>query len=113
MSEHNEIPASVRKIVDERDGQFCRVCGEFLGANRGIHHIVFGGDDRGMGGKRVHDPDEMLTVCWGMFGNGCHEALHRDKAKWQEAALLAVQNPGTTVLQVMRWSDMFETSDVR
>lgn len=99
-----EIPDSVRRIIDDRDGGHCRVCGKYLGSERAIHHIVFGGDERGMGGRRVHDPDEMVTVCW-LGANSCHDLVHSRKRLWQPYLLAIVHRPGTTAMQLKRWSE--------
>ncbi len=104
MSE-TDIPAAVRKLIDERDKFFCRVCGIFCGKHRrAIHHCEFGGDARGMGGRRVHDPDKMLSVCWLPGDNNCHQRLHADKERWQVFALVAAVTPGVTVLALERAS---------
>ena len=72
VRESLSIPTDVRAVVDERDQHFCRVCGEYLGPDRrALHHIVYGGDDVGMGGRRVHNPDQIITVGW-LPGQDCH-----------------------------------------
>jgi len=100
------IPDSVRRIIDERDGQHCRVCGKFLGEGRAIHHIIFGGDARGMGGRRVHNPDEMVTVCW-MYGHKgalpCHDLVHQQKRTWQPLLLEVARRKGITAIALRRW----------
>ena len=97
------IPDDVRKIVDDRDGQCCRVCGKYLGERRALHHIVYGGDARGMGGRRVHDPTEIATVCWLPGDNGCHERVHSAKRIWMPLLLITVQRRSITALQLQRW----------
>lgn len=96
------IPQDVRDIVDTRDGRHCRVCGRFLGEERALHHINYGGDERGMGGRRLHDPDEIVTVCW-MWAGNCHERVHGDKKRFQPLLQEVVHHPGITVLQMLRW----------
>lgn len=93
----NDIPGWVRSAVDERDGLVCRVCGRYQGVGRQIHHIEFGGDKVGMGGRRVHEVDALITTC-----QRCHSWMHdrKDRARF---ALMAIQTPGATALQVMRW----------
>lgn len=97
------IPASVRKIVDERDKMICRVCGTYLGDRRALHHIIYGGDERGMGGRRVHNPEEIITVCWLPGDGDCHQRVHANKRVWQPLLLEAAQRPGMTALQIKRW----------
>lgn len=103
------IPPAIRLEVLERDLWACRVCGHFLGERAGIHHVMFGGDVRGMGGRRVHDPDEMVTICWlpGDPARGlrsCHEVVHSsEKLVWQRLLLDAVRTPGVTARQLRRW----------
>lgn len=99
------IPDAVRGIVDERDGRHCRVCGKYLGDQRALHHIMFGGDVIGMGGRRRHDPAEIVTVCW-MWGGNCHDRVHADKHRYQGVLLEIArgEHPGRTALQLLRWS---------
>lgn len=102
------IPEAVRKVVDFRDQQRCRVCGKYLGDRRALHHIIYGGDARGMGGRRVHNADEIATVCW-MPGDpqpgtrSCHELVHSNKALWQSLLLEVVKSGNLTALQLLRW----------
>lgn len=103
------IPKAVRQAVDDRDGGFCRVCGKHLGERRAIHHIRFGGDAQGMGGRRDHAVTNLLSVCWLPGDNGCHELLHRDKARWMDIALWTAVHPGTTVFQAARWAAAGDT----
>jgi 5-methylcytosine-specific restriction endonuclease McrA len=97
------IPPDVRDLVDARDGRHCRVCGRFLGSERALHHITYGGDDRGMGGRRVHDPDDIVTVCWMWRGN-CHDRVHQQKKVFQPLLKQVIHRPGITVLQMLRWN---------
>lgn len=95
------IPQAIREQVDERDQRMCRVCGRYQGEARALHHILYGGDSVGIGGRRVHEVDGLVTVCW-MF-NGCHELVHADKKLWQPLLLTVVQRRGVTALQLRRW----------
>lgn len=104
------IPLNVRQAVDERDEGHCRVCGKFLGERRALHHIVYGGDARGMGGRRVHDPAEIVTVCWlpgdpapGM--RPCHDLVHSNKRIWQPLLLSVAARKGVTAVQLQRWRE--------
>lgn len=98
------IPARVRAAVDTRDGMHCRVCGRFLGERRALHHIEYGGDERGMGGRRSHVAEEIVTVCW-MPGDGdCHRIVHSDKGRWQPLLRAVVHLSGVTALQLQRWA---------
>lgn len=108
VRETTEIPDAVRHAVDERDGQHCRVCGKYLGERRALHHVRYGGDDVGMGGRRKHVVDEIVTVCWlpgdpraGM--RPCHDLVHSDKRRWQPVLLEVARQRGVTALQVARW----------
>lgn len=96
------IPAAIRDAVDTRDGQHCRVCGRFLGEGRALHHIEYGGDQRGLGGRRVHEVDEIVTVCW-MWGGNCHDRVHAHKRLYQPVLREVVKRPGLTALQLLRW----------
>lgn len=96
------IPASMRSEVDGRDGGFCRVCGRYAGEQRALHHIRYGGDTVGMGGRRWHHPENLVTVGW-LFDHDCHSKVHSDKALWVPLLLEVVHRPGTTALQLLRW----------
>lgn len=103
------IPQAVRDIVDERDGLHCRVCGRYLGGTRALHHIHFGGSRQGMGGRRDHDPSNLVTVCW-MYGPGkglppCHDLVHREKNTYMPLLEYVATHPGVTVLQLRRWQE--------
>lgn len=96
------IPGDIRAAVDDRDALHCRVCGRYLGDDRAQHHILYGGDLRGMGGRRHHALEEILTVCW-MYGGNCHDIVHGNKSFWVPVLLRVAQRPGITALQVIRW----------
>lgn len=96
----HDIPFDVRKAVDERDDRHCRLCGAYAGTGRELHHVVYGGTARGMGGRRVHEVTEIVTLC-----QVCHHMrAHRQKERWQALLLEAIQTPGITAMQLERWS---------
>lgn len=97
------IPVSVRQAVDLRDAMHCRVCGKYLGDRRALHHVIYGGDARGMGGRRVHNTAEIVTVCWLPGDGDCHQLVHSAKHVWQPLLLQVAQRPGITALQLQRW----------
>jgi hypothetical protein len=96
------IPKDVRAAVDDRDQHHCRVCGKWLGDQRALHHILYGGDRQGMGGRRTHDLDNLITVCW-MWGGNCHDLVHSSKHLWQPLLLKVITIPGISALQLRRW----------
>lgn len=96
------IPSAIRDLVDERDGYHCRVCGKYLGDARALHHIRFGGDRQGMGGRREHGLDNLITVCW-MWGGNCHDLVHSQKGLWLPLLERTITVPGVTAMQLRRW----------
>lgn len=96
------IPSSVRLEVDDRDQGYCRFCGQFAGERRALHHINFGGDRTGMGGRRHHHVDNIMTVGW-LFEHDCHSIIHGNKRLWLPLTQEVVHHGGLTVLQLMRW----------
>lgn len=98
------IPKAARDAVDDRDQTFCRMCGKFLGERRAIHHIFFGGDLQGMGGRRNHDPNNLVSLCWLPGDNDCHMRAHSYKSYWQPyLAEVATAQRRTTAMQLARW----------
>lgn len=100
--EDEGIPTDVRRRVLARDGSTCRVCGRFV-SQPALHHTNFGGDARGMGGQKVHDPDYLITVGW-LPGHDCHLGLlHAHKRRFQQLSWDVVHHPGVSILQLERW----------
>lgn len=97
------IPKALREAVDERDQWHCRVCGKYLGDQRALHHIRYGGSRQGMGGRREHDLTNLITVCW-MWGGNCHDLVHSNKTLWLPLLEQTVAVPGVTALQLHRWA---------
>lgn len=103
-SETLEIPKDLREAVDARDGGFCRMCGKFLGDRRSIHHIFYGGDIQGMGGRRRHTLGNLVSLCWLPGDMGCHERAHSNKGFWQPLlADVVTQSAKVTAFQLARW----------
>lgn len=101
-SETLAIPHELRLAVDDRDQQHCRVCGKYLGDERAQHHIEYGGSRQGMGGRRKHDLNNLITVCW-MWGGNCHDLVHGNKRLYVPLLQAVIANPGVTALQLQRW----------
>lgn len=57
-------------VVNQRDGQYCRVCMWPMSAGAHHHHIVF----RSLGGK--HTTDNVCLVC-----PDCHSAIHAKRIR--------------------------------
>lgn len=104
-SETVAIPQAMRKAVDERDNFHCRMCGKVIGKRRAIHHIDFGGDSQGMGGRREHVLDNLISLCWLPGDNECHQRAHALKPYWQPILTEVVKRPGITAFQYARWAD--------
>lgn len=107
------IPADVRAAVDERDQLKCRVCGKYLGERRALHHVVYGGDAVGMGGRRKHVVAEIATVCWLPGDGDCHQLVHSRKGYYQGLLLSALRRRGITVYQLERWRKRAAATAVR
>lgn len=98
------IPKALREAVDHRDAGFCRMCGKFLGQRRAIHHIFFGGDLQGMGGRRLHELHNLVSLCWLPYDNDCHQRAHSSKGLWQPFLAAVTTHPTKiTAVQLKRW----------
>lgn len=79
----------------------CRLCGQskFPVA----HHIRYGGDDTGMGGRRLHVVENIILLGQG-FEHLCHNRVHGNKNLWQPYLLALVDlPPNVTGLMLRRW----------
>lgn len=104
------IPQRLRDEVDARDGGFCRLCGKFLGGRRAIHHINFGGDVQGMGGRRSHTLDNLVSLCYLPGDMNCHQRAHSRKSYWQPLLTAVVtRTDRVTALQLSRWQTREKT----
>jgi hypothetical protein len=80
------------------------MCGKFLGERRAIHHIHFGGDLQGMGGRRKHELDNLVSLCWLPGDMDCHQRAHSVKHYWQPIlAAVVTRTDHITALQLARW----------
>lgn len=94
------IPAPIRAEVTERD-QVCRLCGQAV--HLICHHVMYGGDAQGMGGRRFHDAANIVLLGQG-YEHQCHDRVHKVKGVWQPVMLALIELPRTyTGLQVMRY----------
>jgi hypothetical protein len=105
QSETLAIPERLRREVAMRDCGFCRMCGKYLGDRTAIHHIFFGGDLQGMGGRRKHELDNLVSLCWLPGDNDCHQRAHSRKGFWQPHLHTAIttQHGNVTAFQLARW----------
>lgn len=78
----------------------CGITCESTYFGRELHHAIFGGVDRGMGGKRIHDVDAMVTLC-----KECHVRAHSQKSVWQPLLLEVVKHGGMTAFALKRQRD--------
>lgn len=92
----DEIPASLRREVIERDGSCCRVCGRYVDTP-GLHHIYY----RSEGG--LHVRENLVTIGW-TPGHDCHlSVVHANKRLWQPILEAIVEKPWITALAYRRW----------
>lgn len=91
------IPRAMRAEVDDRDGLRCRVCGQWAGDARQQHHIHYGGDYVGMGGRRLHAVDNIITL-----DMEHHDMVHRNKGLWVPVLEELVHRPATTGFALRR-----------
>ena len=89
------IPARMREEVASRDGGHCRVCGRLATQ---VHHIIYGGTEVGVGGRRYHHPLNLVCLC-----TGCHNLVHSDKGRWQGILLALAKDPTLVGFAVLRW----------
>ena len=72
------MPSKLRKGIKQRDGNTCQMCGkqgEYSDMGLTIHHIV----SPGMGRRKVHKKENLITLCGPVFGNKCHHETHSGK----------------------------------
>jgi hypothetical protein len=93
------IPMAIREQVLERDGGVCRLCGR---TNVIAHHIRYGGDEIGMGGRRFHSVDNIVSLGQ-YYEHQCHEEVHSAKGLWTPLLIRVVEMPGVTALALYRW----------
>lgn len=94
------IPASIRAEVLERDGHVCRLCGR---TNVIAHHIRYGGDEIGMGGRRFHSVGNIVSLGQ-HYEHQCHDRVHAAKQLWTPLLIHVVNEmPGVTAFAVYRW----------
>jgi 5-methylcytosine-specific restriction endonuclease McrA len=67
-----------RKLVSERDGGYCRMCGR---PATHLHHVYY----RSEGRPGRHEPDNLITLC-----SDDHRKVHEDKRYWQPILLAAL-----------------------
>ena len=92
------VPADVRDLVLERDGQTCRVCGRWV-EHPALHHIRY----RSEGGLDI--PSNLVTIGW-TPGHDCHlPVVHANKRLWQPILLEIAEKPWLTALQFRRQRD--------
>jgi 5-methylcytosine-specific restriction endonuclease McrA len=89
------IPKKLIKAVLERDDSICQYCGR-QGVN--IHHIV----PAGMGGKRIHAIENLITLCL-----ECHGEAHSSKDMREWTYEWSRQKYGDKVDKLLaeKWSD--------
>lgn len=70
-----EFSPATKRLIRDRDGNRCVLCGVWVGEGGQIHHRRA----RGMGGSRdplTSSPANGLTLCGGPFnGSQCHEHI--------------------------------------
>lgn len=93
------IPSAIREEVFDRDGGLCRLCGR---TDVIAHHIRYGGDAVGMGGRRFHHVDNIVSLGQ-LYQHRCHDVVHAAKSLWQPVLEVVLTLPGVTGLQVVRW----------
>lgn len=93
------IPMAIREQVLERDGGVCRLCGR---TNVIAHHIRYGGDEIGMGGRRFHSVGNIVSLGQ-HYEHQCHERVHAAKQLWTPLLIRVVEMPGVTAFALYRW----------
>jgi 5-methylcytosine-specific restriction protein A len=64
---------AARRIVRDRDGDTCQMCGRFMYERRSVHHRL----PKGMGGSALlESPANLVTLCGVGNADGCHGKAH-------------------------------------
>lgn len=95
-SNRNPIPEELLGEVSERDKCICQYCGVYCG-NQIPHHIV----PAGIGGKRIHRIENLITLCL-----GCHMEAHSGKDIREWAYQWSRKRYGNAIdkLLALKWS---------
>ena len=67
------VQEAARRIVADRDGDTCQMCGRFMYQRRSVHHRL----PKGMGGSALlESPANLVTLCGVGNADGCHGKAH-------------------------------------
>jgi len=86
-----DIPQSSRSAVRDRDGQRCRLCGQFY-EHPEVHHIAFRSQER-----NNHDPSNLISLCY-----RCHRIAHTYASLVRPALQGVLAQPWLTGFQWLR-----------
>lgn len=85
-----DIPASVRRLVQDRDLGACRGCGKSEMLQ--IHHIHYRSQER-----NNHTLENLISLCY-----KCHRLAHSKPDIMRPALLEVIDKPWLTVLAYLR-----------
>ncbi|MBW3088804.1 HNH endonuclease [Bifidobacterium sp. 82T24] len=94
--------ASVKRLVDERDGRCCSVCGRYLpGSPGGRHHRQLRSQQPDP--TLLHRPSNLIDIC-GTGTTGCHGWVHAHPAEAYRLGLLVRMGRDPSETPMLRYA---------
>lgn len=90
MAKSTDIPPATRKLVAERDGFKCRMCGRPGPIE--MHHIVYRSQER-----NNHEPENLICLCYPH-----HRLAHSKPNLIRPVLQQLVEKPWNTGLSILR-----------
>jgi 5-methylcytosine-specific restriction endonuclease McrA len=103
------VQEAARRIVRERDGSRCQMCGlNILGGDGAIHHRI----PKGMGGSALlESPANLVTLCGTGNADKCHGKAHRNPEWARNHGWIVSRSLDPADIPVDMWDGWFLLDD--